>query len=204
MGNDNDTKFAKAHQFIGEYFSAFSSLERELGEAVKAVLDLDGHDAADIVVAALRYPSTKARLVKDAVAVAKNADGTETSKEWKEKAKETLGEILTHNDETRVPLAHSHLEPREDGSIKLTSPKRPTDQKTWYLQGKIEDVRRLTKELRAITDNLTTLTISIPELPSYWLTADPYQHRAYMGLGFDQTKTPLAAREEAAKKRADR
>jgi hypothetical protein len=73
---NDDTKFAKAHQAIGQYFSEFSELERELGEAVKVVLHLEGHDAADIVVAALRYPSAKASLVRAAANVAtKKKDG---------------------------------------------------------------------------------------------------------------------------------
>jgi hypothetical protein len=43
----DDAKFAEAYQALGKYFSEFSALERELGEAVKAVLNLQGHDAAD-------------------------------------------------------------------------------------------------------------------------------------------------------------
>ena len=34
------TDFAKAYQTVGEYFCAFSELDRELGEAVKVVLAL--------------------------------------------------------------------------------------------------------------------------------------------------------------------
>ena len=147
----DDAKFAEAYQALGKYLSEFSALERELGEAVKAVLNLQGHDAADIVVAALRFPAIKADLVKDAVAVAKNADGTETSDEWKAKAKKTLGEILSHNENSRNPLAHWHLEPQEDGAIKLAPRKQPTDQKTWNLKHKIEEVLRLTEQLRTIT-----------------------------------------------------
>ena len=54
----DETEFAKAYQAIGEYFCAFSVLDRELGEAVKVVLGLQSHPAADFVVAALRYPQT--------------------------------------------------------------------------------------------------------------------------------------------------
>jgi hypothetical protein len=35
----DDAKFAEAYQALGKYFSEFSALERELGEAVKAVLN---------------------------------------------------------------------------------------------------------------------------------------------------------------------
>ena len=104
---NDDTKFAKAHQAIGQYFSEFSELERELGEAVKVVLHLEKHDAADIVVAALRYPSTKASLVRAAAEIAKKKDGSETSTEWKAKADKTLGEIIKHSNGSRNTLAHS-------------------------------------------------------------------------------------------------
>src|SRR5260370_27237072 len=107
----NDDKFAKAHQAIGEYFSSFSELERELGKAVKVVLHLEDHDAADIVVAALRYPSTKASLVRAAAKVARKKDGSETVTEWKKKADETLEEIIEHSNGSRNTLAHSVLEP---------------------------------------------------------------------------------------------
>ena len=43
---NDDTKFAKAHEAIGQYFAEFSELERELGEAVKVVLHLEDHEAA--------------------------------------------------------------------------------------------------------------------------------------------------------------
>src|SRR5438874_3339282 len=40
----------KAHKGIGEFFCAFSSLERELGQAIKVVLRLEGNAAADTIV----------------------------------------------------------------------------------------------------------------------------------------------------------
>jgi hypothetical protein len=46
-----DEPLAKAHQAVGAYFCAFSELERELGEALKVVLRLEGNAAADVIVA---------------------------------------------------------------------------------------------------------------------------------------------------------
>jgi hypothetical protein len=65
-------------------------LERELGEAVKVVLGLQSHQAADFVVAALYDVARKANLVRAAVAVAKNVNGSETSEEWKRSADKTM------------------------------------------------------------------------------------------------------------------
>jgi hypothetical protein len=115
----NEAKSA-AYQAIGEYFCAFSALERELGEAVKVVLELQGHPAADFVVGALNDVARKGSLVKAAVCVAKNLDGSEASDQWKRKADETMGKILGYNQSDRVLLAHAYLEPQEDGSVKST------------------------------------------------------------------------------------
>ena len=118
---NDDTKFAKAHEAIGQYFAEFSELERELGEAVKVVLHLEDHEAADIVVAALRYPSTKASLVRAAAKIATKKDGSEPPREWKAATDDTLGEIIKHSNGSRNTLAHSLLEPQEDGSVNVTS-----------------------------------------------------------------------------------
>jgi ABC-type uncharacterized transport system substrate-binding protein len=85
-GMSDEMEFAKAYQAIGKYFCAFSVLERELGEAVKVVLGLQSHQAADYVVAALNDVARKASLVQAAVGVAKNVNGSETSEEWKRSA----------------------------------------------------------------------------------------------------------------------
>jgi hypothetical protein len=142
---NDDTKIAKAHSAIGEYFSEFSELERELGEAVKVVLHLEDHEAADLVVDLLRYPRTKALVVKGAAQIAtKKKDGSEISMEWKERADKTLGDILSHNEACRDYLAHSHLEPQKDGSVKVTRRSKGTSQNC-KLQPKIDEVRRLTE-----------------------------------------------------------
>jgi hypothetical protein len=188
---------AKAHQAIGQYFSEFSELERELGEAVKVVLHLEDHPAADIVVAALRYPSTKASLVRAATEIARKKDGSETSPEWKAKADETLGEISKHCYGSRNTLAHSLLEPQEDGSVKVTSrtlsgsgQMTPGEPKTWNLNDEINDVRRLTKGLREIRAELSDLEVVVGKI--HWAGAlfgeDP---RRYLQPPYDQTQGPL-------------
>jgi hypothetical protein len=60
-----DSPHAKAHQAIGAYFSAFSALEHELGEAIKVVLRLQNHESGDAVVATLREVFKKIQLVWD-------------------------------------------------------------------------------------------------------------------------------------------
>jgi hypothetical protein len=44
---------ADAHRAIGVFFCAFSRVEHELGESVKAVYGLEKNDASDAIVAAL-------------------------------------------------------------------------------------------------------------------------------------------------------
>jgi hypothetical protein len=190
--NDDDTKFAKVHQAIGKYFSEFSELERELGEAVEVVLHLENHPAADLVVDLLRYPRIKARLVKDAAQIAtKKKDGSEISTKWKTRADKTLGKILNHNDTCRDHLAHSHLEPQEDGSVKVT--RRIEGQwksKNWNLQTKVNEVQRLTERLREIMTQLSQLDVPIGKI--HWVEAlfrdDP---RRYLQPPYDQTQGPL-------------
>jgi hypothetical protein len=167
----NEPSVDKAHQAIGAYFCAFSELERELGEAIKVVLRLQGNPAADTIVAVVNDFSRKARVVNAAIQVAKNADGTATTTEWKEKATETMRQILGCNNPDRTDLAHDYLEPHVDGSVSLQKPGQKA--RTWTydeLDRKVQKVKNLTGELRALRTDLTTLTISIPELGSITLS----------------------------------
>jgi hypothetical protein len=198
---NDDKKFAKAHQAIGEYFSKFSELERELGEAVKVVLHLEKHDAADIVVAALRFPSAKAGLVRAAAEIAKKKDGSEASTEWKAKADETLEDIIKHSNGSRNTFAHSLLEPQEDGSVKTTNrtlshsgQMTPGEPKTWNLKDEIDTVQRLTQELREIKDALSNLDVQVGKI---------HFAQAVLGPPYDVTQSPLLTlREHAAATRA--
>jgi hypothetical protein len=91
------TDEAKAHQAIGAYFCAFSELERELGEALKVVLQLQNNPAADAIVAAVGDFVRKANIVREAAQGAKNADGTEPTGEWKTSTDRTIADILGCN-----------------------------------------------------------------------------------------------------------
>jgi len=184
---------AKAHQAIGEYFSEFSELERELGEAVKVVLGLEGDEAANLVVDLLRYPRTKASLVKGAAQIAtKKKDGSEISTEWKERADKTLGDILTHNEACRDYLAHSHLEPQEDGSVKVTRRSKEKSQ-NWKLQPKIDEARRLTERLRGIRAELSELKVEVGKIH---FASTAWHPRLYLEPAQDQTQGPLVLRGE--------
>jgi hypothetical protein len=161
------------------------------------VLDLETHDAGDIVVAALRYPSTKASLVRAAAKIATKKDGAETSAEWKAKADETLDEISKHSNGSRNTLAHSLLEPREDGLVNVTNrtlssrgQMTPGATEIWNLKDEIDEVRRLTKELREIRAELSKLEVIVGKI--HWVEAlfrdDP---RRYLQPPYDQTQGPL-------------
>jgi hypothetical protein len=180
----DQTAFARTYQALGEYFCAFSALDRELGQAVKVVLRLSDHPAGDFVVAALQDTARKASLVFAAVGVAKTADGSDPSEQWKSDAAKTIKQALGHNQDTRVLLAHSYLEPQPDGSITLTKQNLQAgrlaggDPKTWDdLENKINEVREITRKLQRITRDLSAFTITIPDLET-WLRVEPYQPQA--------------------------
>jgi len=116
MTND---PLADAHRAIGAFFCAFSRVEHELGEGVKAVYGLQNNDASDAIVAALGDVARKANLVWAAGKGARNPDGSEASAEWKAKVEVTIGRVLNCNQHDRVPLAHSLLQPNADGSVDL-------------------------------------------------------------------------------------
>ena len=94
------------------------AVEHELGETIKVVLRLQNHESANVVVATLREVFKKIQLVWTAVLVAKNADGSETTEDWKRKARDTMTAISKCNDK-RAFVAHSLLEPQTDGSLVL-------------------------------------------------------------------------------------
>jgi hypothetical protein len=163
----NELSVNKAHQAIGAYFCAFSELEREVGEAMKVVLKIETHVSADTIVRIVQDFARKTRVVREAIKGAKNADGSETTSAWKGRADKMMAEILDCNND-RVSLAHDYLEPHTDGSVSLH---KSGQQKLWgydELDRKVQKVKNLTEELRALNTELTTLTISIPELG--WMT----------------------------------
>jgi hypothetical protein len=187
---NDDTKFAKAHQAIGQYFAEFSELERELGEAVKVVLHLEGHDAADIVVAALRYPSTKASLVRAAAKIARKKDGRAPPAQWKAKADKTLKDIIKHSNGSRNTLAHSLLQPREDGSVNVTSRTLSHSgqmtagaTETWNVKNETDEVRRLTEGLREIRAELSKLEVDVGKIRWFTPHLEPPYVQAQGPLG---------------------
>jgi hypothetical protein len=171
----------KAHQAIGAYFCTFSALDRELGETVKVIFHLQQHDAADTIIAALGDFTRKARLIGAAVQTAKQADGSETTEEWKTTAASTIKQIMGCNEPDRVMLAHSFLEPNEDAAVKLT-PLRlvgtpgvlKNKPETWSeidFQQKVNRLRDLTLRLQGIKSDLSAMRINMSELG--WMTVGP-------------------------------
>jgi hypothetical protein len=162
---------AKAFQAIGEYFCAFSQLDRELGDTIKVALRVQNHDAGDMIVAALGDVARKASLLRAAVRVAKTAKGSDTTEDWKNSTDQTISKIFAVNDD-RVLLAHSLLEPQSDGAVKFTRLHIPNGvfksrQGTWTqpdFTSKVHDLADLTSELSSIKDQLNTLQIKIPDL----------------------------------------
>jgi hypothetical protein len=149
-----------------------SELDRELGEAIKVALQLENQEAGNIIVAALGDVSRKASLVRAAVQVDKNVDGSDTTKAWKKSADDTMKGILACNSNDRVLLAHSLLEPQNGGAVQFTRLHIPdgvckSRQETWTHQDftkKIEQLTDLTTKLQSIRNELNTLRIEIPDL----------------------------------------
>jgi hypothetical protein len=173
---------ADAYQAIGEYFCAFSTLERELGETIKVIFRLEAHEAKDTIVAALGDVSKKINVVWTASQFAKRADGSDTGKDWKENADKTMAAIWKCNGD-RNQLAHSFLEPKADGSVELTRLRleggelRGADDPNKWTQDnfrtKLKQLRALTAELQRVKDDLSKFKITIPD--ATWKRADPFR-----------------------------
>ena len=119
----------------------------------------------------------QANLARALCQDARNADGTELSKERKEQIDSTISDCFTCNDE-RVKIAHGRLEPGADGSVAIVHVKAdrggvkgknpiiwsPTD---WT--EKTKELTKLADELHDFQKELKTIKIQIPtELG--WLT----------------------------------
>jgi hypothetical protein len=201
-----DEPLSKAHQAVGAYFCAFSELERELGEALKVVLQLQNNPAANAIVGAVRDFARKANIVQEAILGAKNADGTEPTPEWKARMDKTMREILGCNSTDRTSLAHDYLEPHPDGSVSLQRPGQGA--RSWTsaeLDGKIQKLKLLARELRTATAELATLKISVPTGWMETMMMDPYQplRRKYAPSQLNDLVQPILPMDGAAQEKKD-
>jgi hypothetical protein len=80
------------------------------------------------------------------------------------------------------------LEPQEDGSVKVT--REGSTPKPWNLKNKIEEVQRLTKELREIRTELSMLDVPVRGLIKFVRTHD-WHPWSYLEPPLDQTQGPL-------------
>jgi hypothetical protein len=173
---------AAAYQAIGEYFVSFSRVEHELGQSVKATYGLPNNDAGDAIVAALGDVARKANLVRVASKFAKNANGSEASPKWKDKADETFTRVH-RNNEDRVRLAHSLLQPNADGSVDFVRIRIDKGKVTgkegakWSLDNLREKIRgldKLAEELKSLNGELQTFKYEIPANLS-WMTSANFE-----------------------------
>ena len=168
---------ANALQAIGGYMCAYSDAAFELSETLKVLFGVKDKPMADAIVAALGDFARQANLARALCQDARNADGTELSKERKEQIDSTILDCFTCNDD-RVKIAHGRLEHGTDGSVAIVYVKverggvkgknpivwRPTD---WT--EKTKKLTKLADELRDFQKELKTIKIQIPtELG--WLT----------------------------------
>jgi len=170
--------FADAYQAIGKYLCAFSRMEQELGESIKAVLGLQKNEASDAIVVALGDVARKASLVRAAIQDAKNADGSDVSAKLKEFAETKMKSVFKCNDD-RVKLAHSLLDPQADGSVELVRLKITDGKITgrdaipWSYQdfeAKIQQTNVLTEELETLNGELRSFKYSVPNVG--WMSTD--------------------------------
>jgi hypothetical protein len=184
MAQDSETAYAKAYQAIGEYFCAFSELEQELGETIMVILRLQDHEARDNIIAALGEIdiTKKIGLVEGAIQGATKNDRSEPG-DWKLSARATTKGIWECIPDRNF-LAHSHLEPKSDGSVDIARHGKLKGE-SWNkdkLAGKILRLRELKVELKKVSTRLQTLKIDFP-IPSYWMmTSHPYFPAAWAAL----------------------
>jgi hypothetical protein len=203
-----ESPYAEAHQAIGELFCEFSALERELGETIKVILRLENHEASDAIVAALGDVGKKIQLVWAAAQLAKNADGSETTKEWKEAANKTMKAISARND-IRVLMAHSYLEPRTDGSIavaRLTVRSGELKGREGHLwkqddfKNEIKNLKALAEELQSVKGALSALKITLPELGWFRELSQPTIRRTMAPTSLDVEPVPVPENDIATRK----
>jgi hypothetical protein len=195
MAEKSESPFAMAYQAIGEYFCAFSRLEGELGETIMVILRLQDHEARDTIIVALGAIdiSKKIGLVKDAVQLAKNSFGSETSENWKKRAGETM-EAIWKCIPDRNLLAHSYLEPKSDGSVDIASHGKfkgiPWNKDKFAAT--IGRLVELAAQLEKIKNDLQKYKVNFP-IPSDWMmTSYPHMHAIRTVLYPDaQNTTPL-------------
>jgi hypothetical protein len=163
----SEPSHSEAFQAIGEFFCAFSALERALDISVKVVLKIED-DQAVLVCLALNDFARKANLVFSAIqSIDKKLDGSDIPREWKQEAIDTMKRVLGINNPGRVQMAHGFLETRDDGSISVSYPRLEYGKITGTpklltgpeLKAKIESVRELTGKLEEIQAYLSTVKI---------------------------------------------
>ena len=132
---------------------------------------------ADAIVASLGDFARQASLARALCQDARNADGTELSKERKEQINSTISDCFRCNND-RVKIAHGRLEPRADGSVAIVHVKvdggvvKGKDPIIWSPTDWAEKTQKLTKladELRHFQKELKTIKIQI-ESTLGWLT----------------------------------
>ena len=168
---------ANALQAIGGYMCAYSDAAYELSETLKVLFGVKDKPMADAIVAALGDFARQANLARALCQDARNADGTELSKERKEQIDSTISDCFTCNDD-RVKIAHGRLEPGADGSVAIVYVKvdrggvKGKNPIIWSPTDWTEKTKKLTKladELRDFQKELKTIKIQIPT-DLGWLT----------------------------------
>jgi hypothetical protein len=165
-----NSEHAKAHQAVGAYICAYSDASHELGETLKALFRIKENEMADAIVAALGDFARQASLVGAICEYARNAKGSELSKEQKQTIERTIKRIFSCNDD-RVKLAHGRLQPKSNGSIELVHTKVVQGKlkkvgETWSQADfniKTENLKKLAEELRGFQNELQRITIKLPE-----------------------------------------
>jgi hypothetical protein len=104
--------------------------------------------------------------------MAKNADGSETTTEWKENADKIMRAIHKRND-IRNGLAHSFLEPLTDGSVAVARLQviggelKGGDKEQWTrkdFKDEIKELNELTANLHSLKSDLSTLKIRLSDV----------------------------------------
>jgi hypothetical protein len=117
--------------------------------------------------------SAKANLVRAASKGAKDVFGSEASAEWKAKVEARIKRVFDCNSKDRVPLAHSLLQPNDDGSVDLVRLKidggevRGKNGVKWSqvdFGEKIQRLNKLADELESLNRELRTFKYVIPDL----------------------------------------
>jgi hypothetical protein len=152
---------AKVHQALVRFFCAFSTVEWQLGLAVKVVFRIDDNTNGDVIVACLSDITRKLNAVWSGIERAKTPSGAAPDGSWKAHAIKTMKKIFAANTEQRVLLAHAFLEVVPSGRLRFVSMKSQGELKIRRGEFTVEQLDQWSDALELLSGAVADITATL-------------------------------------------